>query len=82
MFPMLRRKVVKCLESLSVFFQAGDGFIVFELVFCTEEIKGFSSINFGVRHPDFMQISLGLCLQGFGHFIEYICGLVNLSADR
>jgi len=34
--PMLGGKVVKCQESHPVFFQAGDSFFVFDLVFYTE----------------------------------------------
>jgi len=49
-FPMLGRKIIECQESIPVFFQAGDSFFVFDVVFCTEEIKGFSGIVLGIRH--------------------------------
>ena len=74
---MLGREVVEAQQAFTVLDQTLCGLVVFCAVGCDEEVEGGFGVGPSLGHPDVVQMALGFGLQGFGHLVEHVGGLVD-----
>src|SRR5271167_3967213 len=82
MFPMLGGKVVEGEQRLAVLAEALDSLLVLDAIAFDEAIECSLGVLPGLRHPDVLQCTLGLCLQALGQLVQDIRRLVHPAALR
>src|SRR5674536_134093 len=78
MFPMLGREVVEGEQRLAVFRQALDGLVVLDAIGFGERIECILGGLPGLRYPDVLQCSLGLCLQALWQPVPRMSALCHV----
>ena len=79
---MLGWKVVEGEQWDAIFAEALDSLLVLEAVALDEAIECSLGVLPGLRHPDVLQRTLGLCLQALGQLVQDIRRLVHPAALR
>src|SRR6266571_3498603 len=75
--PVLGRKVIEGEQWVAIFAEALDSLLVLEAVALDEAIECSLGVLPGLRHPDVLQRTLGLCLQALGQLVQDIRRLVQ-----
>src|SRR5260370_17118474 len=80
--PVLGRKVIEGEQWVAIFAEALDSLLVLEAVAFDEAIECSLGVLPGLRHPDVLQRTLGLCLQALWHLVQDIVRLAPPPAFR
>ena len=77
MLPVLGWKIIERQQVVAVPGQFGHGVLVFDAISFDEEVKSRLSFFLRLRHPDVLQICLGLVMQRPGQRSSDVSRLVN-----
>src|SRR5712691_13216529 len=80
MFPMLGGEVVEGEQWLAVLAETLDSLLVLDAIGFDKPIECSLGVLPGLRHPDVLQCTLGLCLQALWQLVQDIRGFVNPAA--
>lgn len=80
MAPVFGREVVERHQAITILGQGLDRLRVFGLVDRSELVERFRCRILSRRHPDRLQVGLGLALHTLGRAVEHVGGLVHPAA--
>src|ERR1700692_706190 len=80
MFPMLGGEVVEGEHWLAVLAEALDSLLILDAIRFDERIECSLGVLPGLRHPDVLQCTLGLCLQALWQLVQDIRRFVHPAA--
>src|SRR6266851_5952692 len=82
MFPMLGGEVVEGEQWLAVLAETLDSLLVLDAIGFDKPIECSLGVLPGLRHPDVLQCTLGLCLQALWQLVQDIRRFVHPTALR